>query len=137
MIERKHGENPGAAAQAVNAQTLALQFHRGFDLRVSGKRAGQSIDKAGDKDEIGSLGDGAEVGRRDRAPMEQRLSGAERRHADGTVTHLHQSDVEPVLAEVTLILGNVQRPFPFTRGARGDENFGQRRCRVNGRVVEN
>ena len=123
MIQRQHRKDPGAAAETVDAEALAFQFCRVVNRRVDGESSRQSIDKAGDEDQVGSLGDRSEVRRRHRSPMQQRLSGTQRRHADRAIANLHQGEIETVLAEVALILRDVQRPFSFARRARRDETL--------------
>jgi len=44
--------------------SLPAPSKRTFDFRIGGEHAGQAIDEAGDEDQIGALGDRAEIGSR-------------------------------------------------------------------------
>ena len=45
-------------------------------------------------------------------------------YADGTVARLHQGEIDTIPAKKSLVLGDIQRAFPFARRAGRYENFG-------------
>ena len=137
IIQRQHGEDPRAAAQTVDADVFTLQVRRSLDFGIDDEGAGQLVDKAGEKNQVGSLGDGADVGGRHRAPVDLGFTGAHRGDADRAVAHLHEGKIQPMFAEKSLILGDINHALPFADRADGHHHLGQRRRDLRCWIVGN
>jgi hypothetical protein len=103
-----------------------------LDLRARDEIAGELVDEAGDEYQVGSFGDRAEVGRRDRAPVELSFTRAQGGHADGAVAHLNETEIETVLPEEALVLSDVNDGFPLAQRSHRHDDFHRRRRGSNG-----